>query len=172
MDRAGRAFLGNFYLDENNFLGGILQGVSRHTWEMPQSLIGHGYTQARNSFGQVDRVDYLGGATFATNENTSNGPGLSLGNYINIDIDHEITGNFDDYVLSNPMYMHEYGHTIDSRNFGLSYLFAIGIPSLISAAGSGDHSTYWTETRANERAAKYFKKYYGVEWIFSRYPLN
>ena len=72
------------------------------------------------------------------------------------------------------MYMHEYGHTIDSRIFSWSYLFAIGISSGVSAAGSGDHSTYWTETRANRRAAKYFGKHYGIDWnsFINKYPLH
>jgi hypothetical protein len=117
---------------------------------------------------------YLGGATFATNENAAKEHGISLGNYININIKNEIMGDFDDYVLSNPMYMHEYGHTIDSRAFGLSYLFAIGIPSIFSAGNSSQvsgvprgvstHDFYRTEIRANKRAKKYFGKYYGVNW--------
>jgi hypothetical protein len=151
-------------LDENNWLNGVWQGFSRHTWEMPQSLIGHGYTQGRNAFGNVSQVDYFGGATFATNENTDKRNGVSIGNYVNINIRDEITGYFDERVLSDPLFMHEYGHTIDSRAFGLSYLFAIGIPSIISAAGDGDHSRYWTERRANKRAKKYFGKYYGTDW--------
>jgi hypothetical protein len=81
-------------------------------------------------------------------------------------------GDFDDYVLSNPMYMHEYGHTIDSRAFGLSYLFAIGIPSIFSASGREGHFIYWTETRANRHAEKYFGKRFNVNWNFPRYPLN
>jgi hypothetical protein len=74
--------------------------------------------------------------------------------------------------MENERYMHEYGHTIDSRAFGLSYLFVIGIPSIISAKNSesiteapfSTHKKYWTEVKANKRAKKYFKKYYGVDW--------
>ncbi|MDR1543945.1 MAG: RHS repeat-associated core domain-containing protein [Prevotellaceae bacterium] len=165
-----KAFLGNFYMDENNWFGGVAQGFLRHTWEMPQSLVGHGYTQIRNIGGNVDRVDYLGGATFATNENSDKRNGVSIGNYININIRDEIMGSFDEHVLSDPLFMHEYGHTIDSRAFGLSYLFAIGIPSIISAGGSGDHSTYWTEKRANKRAKKYFERYYGIDWNIATSP--
>jgi hypothetical protein len=180
VENGAKTFLGNFYLDENNWLGGMAQGFLRHTWEMPQSLIGQGYTQVRNISGDVDRVDYFGGATFATNENAGYNNGVSIGNYVNTNIDHEITGNFDDYVLSNPMYMHEYGHTIDSRAFGLSYLFAIGIPSIFSAKNSkyipeapfSTHRKYWTEVRANKRASKYFSKYYNVDWNYQRYPLD
>jgi RHS repeat-associated protein len=175
--RAGKAFLGNFYMDENNWLGGIAQGFLRHTWEMPQSLIGQGYTQIRNIGGNVDRVDYFGGATFATNENSENHNGITFGNYINMNIREQITGDFDTYATTmDPMYMHEYGHTIDSRAFGLSYLFAIGIPSGISAwKDQINHTDYWTEKRANRRAAKYFGKHYRVNWSgrdFDRYPLN
>jgi hypothetical protein len=76
--------------------------------------------------------------------------------------------------------MHEYGHTIDSRAFGLSYLFAIGIPSIFSADNStrvtgkpySTHDIYWTELRANRRAERYFRKYYGISWTFPDYPLN
>ena len=93
----------------------------------------------------------------------------------------EINTDFDTYATTiDPMYMHEYGHTIDSRAFGLSYLFAIGIPSGISAwkdkiRGTDNHHDFWTEKRANRRAAKYFKNHYGVNWrepLFNDYPLH
>jgi hypothetical protein len=56
--------------------------------------------------------------------------------------------------MKNKKFMHEYGHTFDSRLFGLSYLFAIGIPSASGAK--------WTEIRANRRAKSYFKKW--IDW--------
>ena len=67
--------------------------------------------------------------------------------------------------------MQEYGHTLDSRLFGISYLFVIGIPSIISVANSTKvedegvttHDFRWYEMRVNRRAAKYFK-YFGVDW--------
>jgi hypothetical protein len=46
----------------------------------------------------------------------------------------------------------------------VSYLLAIGIPSIISASGNEDHSTYWTERRANRHAKSYFEKHYSVDW--------
>jgi hypothetical protein len=181
MGRAEKIFLGNFYLDENNWVGGIWQGFTRHTWEMLQQFVGQGYSQVRNMAGRVDRVDYLGGATFATQENSDDYDGITFGSYINMNIPHEITGDFDTYVTTlDPIFMHEYGHTIDSRRFGLSYIFAIGIPSAHSAQEDRRnkthyHHSYWTEIRANKRAAKYFGKYYGVNWSvpdFVDYPLN
>ena len=150
---------------------------------MLQSLVGQGYTMVRNISGNVDRVDYLGGATFATNEYSKNNNGITFGNYINMNIRGEIDTDFDTYATTiDPMYMHEYGHTIDSRAFGLSYLFAIGIPSGISAwkdkiNKTDKHHDFWTEKRANRRAEKYFRNNYGVNWdyignpLFNRYPL-
>ena len=70
---------GNFYLDENSFFGGVLQGISRHSWEMLQTLLGHGYSQIRNVIAPVDRVDYMAGATFVTHENSSTRSGVTFG---------------------------------------------------------------------------------------------
>jgi len=167
-------------------------GYTRHTWEFLQSFGGQLYTQGRNAAGYVSRVDYLGGATFATRENAGKYDGVTLGNFININISGVITDDFETYVtIVDPIYMHEYGHTIDSRLFGPSYLFAVGIPSAISAAksklisdwkrkpvsnpnGLYTHDVFWTETKANRRASKYFKKHYNInnwEALYPDYPL-
>ena len=71
------------------------------------------------------------------------------------------------------------GHYIDSQIFGLSYLFAVGIPSAISARKANDiendlyrrdtHDFFSTEKRANRRAARYFKKHYGINWSSQSY---
>ena len=164
---------GLFQTDENrngwaNF--GIL--LSRWTWESPQTFAGLGLSHIRNFSGKVDRVDYLGGATFVTSENTGGRKGVTLGNYINMNIDDEITGSFQDRVLSDPLFMHEYGHTIQSRNWGLLYLPVPGLSSLLSADNSTSitdppfdtHSKFWAEKNANKNAKKYFGKYYDVDW--------
>ena len=173
---ATKTFLGNFNLDENSFLGGVWQGISRHSWEIPQTFIGAGWTYIRNAMGNIDRIDYLGGVTFATNEHFDVSQGVTLGNYINIDLHGEVTGDFDYFATHvEPMYMHEYGHTIDSRNFGITYLLAIGLPSVISAAGTGDHSIFWTELHANRNAEWYFSRQYNVKWNSwgkPQYPLH
>jgi hypothetical protein len=173
-----------------NFLGQTWELTSRLSWQFLQTLGGNTYSHARNIGGNVDRVDYFGGATFLTNENSKHSNGITLGNYINTNIKDEITGSFEEYVLTDPMYMHEYGHYIDGQDWGPAYLFGIGIPSIISASGSkpipedpygrNTHDVYWTEMRANRRAEKYFKKYYGVNWdyesttnsLFWKYPLR
>lgn len=166
-ENAGKILLGRTYPD--NFG----QALSRYTWEGPQIWLGYNVSQFRNTFGGVDRVDYFGGATFATGENRNSRYGVSIGHNINISITDNIQGKFEDRVISDPLFMHEYGHTFDSQIFGLSYLFAIGAPSLFSAGsatqvqgeptGVTTHDFRWYERRANKHAAKYFSKY-GVNW--------
>lgn len=175
-DNSLKILMGKAYTDENRgFLGGLWQGISRFTWEGLQTWTGYNYTQIRNTAGRVDRVDYLGGATFATNENAGYRDGISLGNYININISDGITGDFEQRVISDPLFMHEYGHTFDSQIFGPAYLFAVGIPSANSAskasqvpgepAGVSTHDFFWTEMRANRHAERYFSKHYDVNWL-------
>ncbi|MEO1626651.1 MAG: RHS repeat-associated core domain-containing protein, partial [Bacteroidota bacterium] len=169
----GNAFklaFGNLYLDSNrNFLGQAWQGISRFTWESLQMTIGHGFSQASNAFGRIDRVDYFGGATWAFRTNQADGWGNSIGNHINI----SLRGDVVDFT-GNPLLMHEYGHTFDSQIFGIGYLFIVGIPSAISFAtarqvpgetfGVTTHDFRWFEMTANRHAARYFGNNYGVDW--------
>ncbi|MDO5666028.1 MAG: hypothetical protein Q4G63_12345 [Bacteroidia bacterium] len=137
----------------------------------------------------VDRVDYLGGATFITNENSKKHNGITLGSYINMNIRGEIQHDFMIHITQHdPMYMHEYGHYLDSQRWGLIYLFAIGVPSGISALGDDNaiikwngksvsnpyrlnkHDIHWAEMRANRLAKKYFENHYGINWEKDVYP--
>ena len=181
---AAKIYLGRYYTDGNgNAWDQALQGLSRFTWEGPQTWAGYNWSQIRNLFGNVDEVDYLGGATFSINENSSKNNGVSLGNYININISTTVGPDFIDKVKTNPLFMHEYGHTFDSREAGPVYLFTIGVPSMFSAIISSfyrdievngitttRHKLFWTEQRASRHAYKYFNRYYGVDIkVFDRY---
>jgi len=95
LGNTGKLLAGNFYLDGNrNFFGQTWQGISRFSWELVQTTAGHGFSQFRNMAGLIDRVDYFGGATFATSEyrDASLTPfnGLSLGDFININIELKV----------------------------------------------------------------------------------
>ena len=65
------------------------------------------------------------------------------------------------------MFVHEYGHYLQSQELGFFYLFQVGIPSLQSAIvdtqknNAPRHGNRWFETDANKRAADYFDQYYG-----------
>lgn len=174
-------FLGNFYFDENNWSEGVAQGFLRHTWEMPQSLLGHAFSQFRNTIGNVSRVDFLGGATFATKEESEHHMGVTIGNYPNIWIFERVDG-FVDEVKNDQIFMHEYGHTFQSRKWGPIYLLSVGLPSLISAYNAtwipndpyhaSTHDYFWPEYHANRYAARYFKLYYNYDWNEIKYPFD
>lgn len=104
--------------------------------------------------------------------------GVSIGNNIGIWEGNGFSGgDFRNHVLTHQLYMHEYGHSFDSQIFGISYLFAVGIPSLIDASSPGGrnrdprdplriasgHDFYWTERRANSHAKGYFSRF-GITW--------
>jgi RHS repeat-associated protein len=172
LDNAGRIFLGNYYLDENrSFWAGVWQGVSRHTWEIIQTTIGYGYSQTRNAVGNVDRVTFFGGATWAWRFNISvndDETGVTMGSFINMSIHDQNT-----VITSDPLYMHEYGHTIQSQYWGMLYPFRVMIPSPISAATARDipgwprlntHDTRWYEMQANRYSSRYFGRYFNINW--------
>lgn len=123
-----------------------------------------------------------------TNEYSKNTNGITIGNFINMNIKDPIPDDFKEYATTNPMYMHEYGYYMDSQRFGMLYLPIIGIASTISAQTSKiitewdgkavdnknkltTHKLRWFERRANKNAAKYFGEHYGVEWTFLDHPI-
>jgi hypothetical protein len=154
------------------------QILSRFTIELPQTMLGYLYSGARTYAGKVDKVKRFDGATFAITEYSKKNDGLSLGSFININDKGKVEGNttneFKNYLLSNPLYMHEYGHYLQSQYYGPSYLFYIGIPSIFSAAfskqiegeptGITTHKGFYTEMEANILSKGYFGSNYGVNW--------
>lgn len=180
-----KIFLGNFYLNKNSGLfQAIWDGISRHSWELLQTTLGHSWAQVLNTFGAINRVDYYDGAIFTTREFHSKRSGLSLGKFIYISIDDSINGTFSEKVISDPLLMHEYGHSFDSRTLGILYLPIIGLSSLLSAAqakqvlgepkGVRTHNFKSYEMRANQHASHYFKRYHQVTWaqFETYYPLK
>ena len=105
---------------------------------------------------------------------TSGSWGVTIGSYINMSIPGRINNDFKDYFGSSQLFMHEYGHSLQSQMIGLSYLLVIGLPSLISASVSKpiyndpirapSHERFITEVWANIWADRYFSKYYDYDW--------
>ena len=66
--------------------------------------------------------------------------------------------------LVKEFYMHEYGHTIQSKIWGPGYLPVPAIMSLWNLrpflnANAINHDYFWTETWANTYSKWYFSKY-------------
>ncbi|MCM1501405.1 MAG: hypothetical protein NC115_01905 [Bacteroidales bacterium] len=151
---------------------------SRWTWESLQVGLGRTVAHFKNAIlGKVDRVEYFCGATYVINEDADVTQGVTLGNFINIDDNEIITTDFKSHLLSKQIYMHEFGHYIDSRRWGLIYPLAIGLPSLFSASidtqrNKYEHKYCYTEIRANKLASKYFNKHYNVTWDETKNPIS
>lgn len=181
-------------IDWGLFKGNGKQILSRFTWELPQTLIGIGISQAKNLIGQVDQVKYFDGATYVINENKGKSNGMTIGSFINMNLNegydknkYEPNGKFT--ILNDAMFMHEYGHYIQSQEQGWGYL-STALRSLKSAKNStylktiydsegigvmqSTHNVFWTETSANKKASKYFKDKYNIDWSggnFLKYPM-
>ena len=173
-----RMYAGLFIADKNkNFWGKLGQVLSRWTWELPQTIFGLAYSKGRNWAGKVDAVHHYRGATYVINEYGGKHDGITFGSYININ-DRNIkpinsNGDFD--PMQDGLYMHEYGHYLQSQLFGPLYLFSHGIPSFVDAIKSeriegtnnknySTHDFYWTEIDANKRAKKYFEENEGLKY--------
>jgi hypothetical protein len=93
---------------------------------------------------------------------------ITFGN--NIIGDRDINASPDD-----PLFQHEYGHYLRSKESGLGYFFEYGIPSLWYAAGhpSDEHQYYWTELDASKTGFLYFEDQYPSlnYWQYYRNPL-
>ncbi len=79
-----------------------------------------GYSHFRNLnvIANVDRVDYFGGATWAMAENRNNRNGVSIGNFINLNIRDEITDSFKDRVII-AVFLEEDLNIIKMKNYKL-----------------------------------------------------
>ena len=135
---------------------------SRFIWENPQTFAGNWLAHARNILTDVN-VEYYNGATLVNETGTDllgrSGLkwGVTLGSYINA---NNLTADPEaDYVFA-----HEYGHTIQSRKLGLSYLPIVGPPSLVGCLvekipwANHDHDNEWYEVWANNLANDYYQE--------------
>ena len=175
-NKAWKIDIGGFKTDPNrNFWGRSWQLISRWTWELPQTVLGKGYSHIRNMTGNVDDVSYYGGATLVNkNDNSGWRWGLTLGPYIN-------SKNVVADPYTDDLFRHEFGHTLQSRLVGPLYLTHVGIPSFIGSGlenlGLNDHNREWYETQANRMSERYFRNHdpgalTALPWDDNEYPRN
>ena len=65
-----RLFVGRYLYDssQHHFWRAMLQAFTRFWWELPQLWMGYMVSQWRIIVGQIDRVEFVGGVTFAIAE--------------------------------------------------------------------------------------------------------
>jgi hypothetical protein len=152
--------MGLFKTDPNKSTGGrIWEFISRFTWQLPQTLLGNLFMTGANIGYQVENVTYNYGVTAV---DIGSGGAVTIGNY---------TGGPRGYTADwkDHLFVHEYGHYIQSQRWGPLYLLSIGLPSLQSTIQQTNsfnpkvplHRNRWFEAGASRNAANYFDKYYG-----------
>lgn len=152
-------------LSSFHFSGSVTDVLMRFTWEGLQTFIGwwigvftilcYRVSNIQNYDGaviiQIPRNGYLWG-------------GVSFGSVI-------LGDNRIDACLNNPLFMHEFGHCLQSRVSGPIYLFKYGLPSLRSVTVAG-HNLHPVEQDANQRANHYFSNLPGyMGWPQYRLPI-
>ena len=148
-----RSTINAFKLDIGLFKGGFWNVVSRLTWQLPQTLLGYTLNQTLNNIYLINDVNYFDGAVVIDSKIKTGG--LTLSNYI-----LGPPGFKPDF--RDHLFVHEYGHYLQSRKLGPAYLFVVAKPSLLSATFDGKNHDYrWYETHASKLAANYFDKKFG-----------
>jgi hypothetical protein len=154
----------------------VLQWISRFTLQTPQTQAGYTASQGRNLFGGVDNVEFFDGATLVNRSNSGAGhSGMTLSPFI--------LGTNLKASITDKIFMHEYGHTLQSAQWGPLYL---PIPALFSGVDEltgGEnrwplntnykwHDIRWYERQANKYASNYFQNNYNVEWDEEYNPIT
>lgn len=142
-------------IDMGMFRGDVAQIANKWTWSLFQSSLGNTIGHTLNFFGKVDDVTYLDGV-LALSGVTKDGAAFTIGHYSFGPDGYEAT-------WKDHLFVHEYGHYLQSLDFGPLYMPVIAGPSLISAWGiTGlEHDYHWYEVDASRRGARYFDKKYG-----------
>jgi hypothetical protein len=169
----GSGFQNNSILNNQfKIIGGLFQGdigqiISRFTKELPQTLLGLGVSLGANAIGRVKSVSHYGGATVVEHYQNRWGA-FTLGSYIN-------GNNGIQADPTNPLFMHEYGHYLQSQDVGWNYMYDYAIPSASSSDhshtgrnGYSTHDAFWTEQDANRRGRDYFGD---KNWNYNRHPV-
>lgn len=145
-------------IDMGMFKGSFTQVLNKWTYGIINSAIGWSVAHFTNTFGMIEDVTYRDGM-LALSGVTNGTAAFTIGHYS--------FGN-DEYkaTLDNSTFIHEYGHYIQSQFMGPTYLFAVAIPSIMSAGFTSkeagmDHQERWFEANANRLSVNYFEKKYG-----------
>ena len=147
-----------FHTDPNKSKAGqVWEVVSRLTWQLPQTLVGDLFVSVMNAAGRVNNITHGYGITAV---DMGLDDGVTIGYFTSGP--NGYTADWRDHL-----FVHEYGHYIQSQRHGPLYLFSVAIPSGLSALihnktqGSINHRNRWFEADASYKGAEYFDKYYG-----------
>lgn len=146
--------INSWKIDMGMFKGNALQILNKWTWGYNVSSVGNLVAQFSNVLGIVDKVSNLEGM-LAMSGITNGGKAFTIGFY---------SFGPDNYVADwrDHLFVHEYGHYIQSQRWGDLFFPVIAIPSLISAGNRGpNHKNSWFEKDASALGGHYFDRKHG-----------
>ncbi|MCG2794172.1 MAG: hypothetical protein L6262_11570 [Weeksellaceae bacterium] len=116
------------YDSDKTLLGKSLQILGHFTWELPQQLVSLVAGEFTNLLGGIKNVDRYSNGAIVLSSNWIESGAFTMGNLITIP-------NMDRYDFET--IQHEFGHYIQSRIFGPTWLSFFGIPSFLNASFGG-----------------------------------
>ena len=145
------------------FRGSFGQILNKWTLGSPVSFVGNLVAHGYNLAGKIDNVTYLEGM-LALSGPTGDTFEAGHSNELAFTIGHYSFGP-KGYKADwrDHLFVHEYGHYIQSQWLSALYFPIIAIPSLCSAARicKVDHDRRWFEVNASKLGSRYFDKRYG-----------
>jgi RHS repeat-associated protein len=136
-----------------NFWGRALELGSRFTWQLPQTVLGHTLAQSMNSISLVNEVNHFRGATVL--DSRFEGGAFTVGSFIMGP--RGMRPDFRDHL-----FVHEYGHYLQSQRVGLFYMSTVAFPSLTDSwIFPNRHDFRWYEAQASRLSADYFDEQFG-----------
>lgn len=145
-------------IDMGMFKGSPWQVLNKWTYGYINSVIGNTVSQLYNTIGKVDRVTDMDGM-LALSGATKGNSSVTIGHY-------SLGPN--GYVADwrDHLFVHEYGHYMQTQMWGPLYFPVIAFPSIASAAFTSGlsgmkHNMRWFEVDASKLGARHFDKYYG-----------
>jgi len=146
---------GLFSTDENKTpLGRVGELISRFTFQATTTVVGQIVANTFNTIGAVNEVNNRFGVTVLDTDFTTGA--VSIGNVISGP--PGFRPDFRDHL-----FVHEYGHYIQSQRLGNLYLSVVGLPSFTDIIGwPGRHDTRWYEASASRLGADYFDNSFGT----------
>lgn len=145
-------------IDMGLFKGNFGQVLGKLTWGIHNTLFGNIVAQGYNLAGKVDNVTDMNGM-LALSGGTKGESAFTIGCYSIGPKNYSAT-------WQDHLFVHEYGHYIQSQYLGPAYLYVIGISSLDSAIWTSrcfpntEHKYRWFEVWASRLGGKYMRDKY------------
>ena len=144
-------------IDNGLVTGNLMQVLNKLTFGLKNTIYGNTIANVSNWLGLVDNVSFQDGAIAISGVTCNGTSAFTVGPYIMGP--KNFTADWRDHL-----FVHEYGHYLQSQFIGLFYIPVVAAPSLVSFLTDNEHHRdRWYEKNATILGGLYFDKKYGSE---------